>query len=123
MVRATLTPEQIAAETAAKAAGVNAVITTAKSGHKKNVKGSNRVSRHMSGTGVDVAIVGNKSFGEPGFKQAGDKLKNAFPKKFKELEVVALAVLKDGKIDGYDGLDKQISSSEIEKFTDILGIS
>ena len=63
--------------TAAKKAGVAATITTAKSGHKKMVKSGKSVSRHMNGTGVDVAIVGNKGFGESGFKSAGDKLKDA----------------------------------------------
>ena len=52
-----------------------------------------------------------------------EKLKQAFSKKYKELEVVALAVLKDGKMDGYDGLDKKISKKEIKIFTDIIGIS
>jgi len=51
------------------------------------------------------------------------RLEQAFPKRFKELEVVALAVLKNGRIDGYDGLDKQISSGDINKFTNIIGIS
>ena len=50
------------------------------------------------------------------------KLKQAFPKKYKVMEVVALAVLNDGQIDGYDGLDKQISSKDIKIFTDIIGI-
>jgi hypothetical protein len=51
------------------------------------------------------------------------KLKEAFPKKYKAMEVVALAVLEDGQIDGYDGLDNQLSSKGIQKFTNILGIS
>jgi hypothetical protein len=42
---------------AAKSVGIIATITTAKSGHNKNVKGSKNVSRHMNGTGVDVAIL------------------------------------------------------------------
>jgi hypothetical protein len=50
------------------------------------------------------------------------KLKEAFPKRYKELEVVALAVLDGGKIDGYDGLDKQMSSKDIKTFTGIIGI-
>ena len=50
------------------------------------------------------------------------KLKEAFPKKYKELEVVALALLEDGQIDGYDGLDKQMSKGEIKKYTQILGL-
>jgi hypothetical protein len=51
------------------------------------------------------------------------KLKEAFPKKYKAMEVVALAVLEGGQIDGYDGLDKQISSKDIKTFTNIIGIS
>jgi len=61
-----------------------------------------------------------------------EQLKQAFPgqhkkdkrlEKYKAMEVVALAVLDDGKIDGYDGLDDQISTSDIKKFTNIIGIS
>ena len=51
------------------------------------------------------------------------KLKKAFPTRYKSMEVVALAVLDNGKIDGYDGLDKQISSKDIKTFIDIIGIS
>jgi esterase/lipase superfamily enzyme len=51
------------------------------------------------------------------------KLKAAFPKKYKQLEVVALAVLEDDEIDGYDGLDKQMDVKEIKKYTSIIGIS
>jgi hypothetical protein len=59
------------------------------------------------------------------------KLKEAFPgqhkkgkklEKYKAMEVVALAVLDGGKIDGYDGLDDQMSSKDIKTFTDIIGI-
>jgi hypothetical protein len=52
-----------------------------------------------------------------------NQLKQAFPKRWKNLIVVALAVLDNGKIDGYDGLDKQISSKDIKTFTNIIGIS
>lgn len=52
-----------------------------------------------------------------------EELKKAFPKKYKAMEVVALAVLEDGQIDGYDGLDKQINSKDIKTFTNIIGIS
>ena len=52
-----------------------------------------------------------------------EKLKQAFPEKYKELEVVALAVLNDNMIDGYDGLDHQMNKKEIEKYTNIIGIS
>jgi hypothetical protein len=37
--------------------------------------------------------------------------------------VAALAVRENDKIDGYDGLDKQISAKDIKTFTDIIGIS
>jgi hypothetical protein len=52
-----------------------------------------------------------------------NELKSAFPKRYKAMEVVALAVLDDEDIDGYDGLDKQLSSKDIKKFTNIIGIS
>jgi hypothetical protein len=52
-----------------------------------------------------------------------NKLEEAFPEKYKQLEVVALAVLDDGEIDGYDGLDKEMSKKEIDTFTNIIGIS
>ena len=42
---------------AAKSVGVVATITTAKTGHNRTVKGSKSISRHMNGTGVDVAIL------------------------------------------------------------------
>lgn len=43
-------------------------------------------------------------------------------KKYKAMMVVALAVLSNGKIDGYDGLDDQISSKDIKTFTQITGL-
>jgi len=52
-----------------------------------------------------------------------EQLKQAFPKKYKAMEVVALAVLDNGTIDGYDGLDKQLNKKEIDTFTNIVGIS
>jgi hypothetical protein len=52
-----------------------------------------------------------------------NKLKEAFPKRWKNLIVVALAILEDGKIDGYDGLDNQIKLSDIQKYNEIIGIS
>lgn len=52
-----------------------------------------------------------------------NKLKKTFPKNWKNLIVVALAVLDNKKIDGYDGLDKRMSSKDIEKYTNIIGIS
>jgi len=51
------------------------------------------------------------------------QLQDKFPKTWKNLVVVALAVLDNGKIDGYDGLDKQISKSDIKEYTYIIGIS
>ena len=52
-----------------------------------------------------------------------DQLKEAFPNRWKNLIVVALAVIDNGKIDGYDGLDKQIKENDIKIFTNIIGIS
>jgi hypothetical protein len=51
-----------------------------------------------------------------------EQLKQAFPKRYRAMEVVALAILKNGEIDGYDGLDKQISAKDIKTFTDIIGV-
>lgn len=51
------------------------------------------------------------------------QLEEAFPSKWKSLVVTALAVLDDGQIDGYDGLDNQMSKSEISKFISISGIA
>jgi hypothetical protein len=56
-------------------------------------------------------------------QQMINQLKDKFPKTWKNLVVVALAVLDNGKIDGYDGLDKQISSNDIKEYTNIIGIS
>jgi hypothetical protein len=56
-------------------------------------------------------------------KQMIDQLKQSFGKRWERMIVVALAVLQNDKIDGYDGLDKQITNSDIKKFTDIIGIS
>ena len=55
--------------------------------------------------------------------QMMEQLKKAFPNRWKNLIVVALAVLENGKIDGYDGLDKQINQKDIKTFTNIVGIS
>ena len=52
-----------------------------------------------------------------------NKLKEAFPDRWERMVVTALAVLPDGKIDGYDGLDKQIKKKDINTFTNIIGIS
>jgi hypothetical protein len=52
-----------------------------------------------------------------------EKLYEVFGKKKGEaLTVTALVVLSNGRIDAYDGLDKQLSSSEISKFRKIIGI-
>lgn len=56
-------------------------------------------------------------------KQLIEQLQQAFPKRWKNMVVVALAVLDSGKIDGYDGLDKQINQEDIKTFTNIIGIS
>ena len=55
-------------------------------------------------------------------KELIEKLKTNFPERYKQLEVVALAILEDGKIDGYDGFDEQINEKDIKKFTNIIGI-
>jgi hypothetical protein len=52
-----------------------------------------------------------------------EQLKAAFPSKWKNMIVVALAVFQNGKMDGYDGLDKQIVKKDISTYTNILGIS
>lgn len=72
-------------QTAAKSVGIVATITTAKTGHNRTVKGSNNVSRHMNGTGVDVAILNgigaggasNSTNGNADFRALGNKLKDA----------------------------------------------
>ena len=56
-------------------------------------------------------------------QQMAESLRQVFPNRWKNLMVVALAVLENGKMDGYDGLDKQISAKDIKTFTDIIGIS
>jgi len=70
--------------TAAKAAGIVATITTAKRGHSTDTTSGN-LSRHMNGTGVDVAILDgigaggatNASNGNAKFRELGYKLKDA----------------------------------------------
>ena len=52
----------------------------------------------------------------------GPHKKNKNLEKYKAMIVVALAVLSDGKIDGYDGLDDQLSRSAIKTFTQITGL-
>lgn len=50
------------------------------------------------------------------------ELEKSFPKRIPQIYVTALALLSNGKIDGYDGNDKQLSQSEVKKFTNIIGI-
>jgi hypothetical protein len=52
-----------------------------------------------------------------------EQLKQEFPENYKAMQVVALAVLDNGLIDGYDGLDRQLKKKEINIFTSIIGIS
>jgi len=56
-------------------------------------------------------------------KQIIENLKKAFPTRWKDMIVVALAVLDNGKIDGYDGRDKQFKGEDIKTYTGIIGIS
>lgn len=70
---------------AAESVGVVATITTAKSGHKSNVKGTTVTSRHMKNIAVDIAILDgvnsggatNSTNGNSEFRKLGNKLKNA----------------------------------------------
>lgn len=50
------------------------------------------------------------------------ELKQAIPKRIPQIYVTALALLSNGKIDGYDGKDKQLNSNEIKEFMDIIKI-
>ena len=52
-----------------------------------------------------------------------EQLKKMFPKRWKNLIVVALAVLDNGEIEGYDGEDNKIEQKDIKTFTGIIGIS
>jgi hypothetical protein len=71
-------------QSAAKSAGVTVTITTAKTGHKQKTK-SGYPSRHMNGTGVDVAIINgigsggatSATNGSSEFRQLGNKLKDS----------------------------------------------
>jgi hypothetical protein len=56
-------------------------------------------------------------------KQMIEQLKQAFPNNYKNMVVVALVVLENGKINGYNGLDEQLNPKSIKTFTDIIGIS
>ena len=56
------------------------------------------------------------------------KLESSFPRINdnttcgKNMRVVALAVFPNGEIDGYDGLDKQIHQTSVDKFRKIVGV-
>ena len=52
-----------------------------------------------------------------------EQLKEAFPSKWETLVVVALAVIDEDNIDGYDGLDRQMSKQDVGKYSSIIGIS
>lgn len=56
-------------------------------------------------------------------QQMIDQLKEVFGNRWERMVVVALAILNKNRIDGYDGLDKQIKKQDIDKFTNIIGIS
>jgi hypothetical protein len=56
-------------------------------------------------------------------EQMIQKLKKSFPDRWKELIVVALAVLNNGQIDAYDGLDKQINNKDIKIFLSIIKLN
>lgn len=56
-------------------------------------------------------------------KEKIQRLKEVFPQNWKNLVVTALVVLENGQIDGYDGLDNQISTDDIKKFTKVIGIN
>lgn len=69
---------------AASNVGIVATITTAKSGHREKTT-SGRTSRHMSGAGVDIALLNgvgsggasNSSNGSAEFRALGNKLKDS----------------------------------------------
>ena len=49
------------------------------------------------------------------------QLKQAFPRRWKSMIVVALVVHSNGETNGYDGLDNHILPKDVKKFTDIIG--
>jgi len=55
-------------------------------------------------------------------KELMNELKEAFPQRYKELEKIAFAVLKDGRIDAYDAADRQLNAKEVSKVRKIIGI-
>jgi hypothetical protein len=70
---------------AAMSVGIVGTITTAKTGHNRFTKGSDNVSRHMNGTGIDISNLNgidsskatNATDGNPQFRELGTKLKDA----------------------------------------------
>jgi hypothetical protein len=52
-----------------------------------------------------------------------EEINKQIPKSGKNLEVVALAVYPNGKIEGYDGTDFLMPSKQVKIFTNIIGIS
>lgn len=59
-------------------------------------------------------------------KVKSDRLKEELKKNFRDWEpmtVVAVAVFKDGRKDTYDGKDRQVRSTDADKFFQIIGIS
>jgi hypothetical protein len=56
-------------------------------------------------------------------EQMIEKLKKFFPDRWKNLIVFALAVLDDNKIDGYDGLDRQINNEDIKTLISIMKLN
>jgi hypothetical protein len=52
-----------------------------------------------------------------------EKLKESFPNRWEKMVVVALAVLSNGTIDGYNGSDLQINSKDIQTFISILNLN
>ena len=61
---------------AASNVGIVATITTAKSGHRQQTTSGN-TSRHMSGAGVDIALLNGVGSGGAEFRALGDKLKDS----------------------------------------------
>ena len=51
------------------------------------------------------------------------KVAEALPNRGESIVVTAFAVFKDGRMDVYDGKDRQLSRSEIDTYTSLIGIS
>jgi hypothetical protein len=56
-------------------------------------------------------------------EQMIEKLKKSFPDRWENLIVFALVVLDDNKIDGYDGLDRQINNEDIKTLISIMKLN